>query len=110
MRSLSRSRPGTRALWIAAVLGVMSQTWPVAPLAAQSPFQSLSGSWAGAGQVRFSSGNTEALRCRAYYTPKDSGTSVGLSIRCASQSNKIELRANLNYQSGKVTGSWEERT
>ncbi|HEX4893075.1 MAG TPA: hypothetical protein VFV47_07275 [Hyphomicrobiaceae bacterium] len=80
------------------------------PAQAETPFLSLSGTWSGGGQVKFSSGNAEALRCRAYYTPKDTGQSLGLSIRCASQSNKIELRANLNYQSGRVTGSWEERT
>jgi hypothetical protein len=77
---------------------------------AETPFLSLSGTWSGGGQVKFSGGNAESLRCRAYYTPKDTGQSLGLSIRCASQSNKIELRANLNYEGGKVTGSWEERT
>lgn len=76
---------------------------------ADNPFTTLNGSWAGAGQIRLEGGNTESLKCRAYYTAKDEGTGLGLAIRCASASNKIELRANLNYQSGKVSGSWEER-
>lgn len=80
------------------------------PAAAESPFAALSGAWSGAGQVRFTSGGTEALKCNAYYTPKDTGQSLGLAIRCASASSRIELRANLVYQGGKVTGSWEERT
>ena len=83
----------------------------LAPAAAQqNPFAALGGSWTGAGQVRFTSGSSEALKCRAYYTPKDGGQSLGLAIICASPSNKIELRANLVYEGGKVTGSWEERT
>ena len=55
-------------------------------------------------------GNAEALKCRAYYTPKDAGASVGLAIRCASPSNKIELRATLTSAGGRVSGNWEERT
>jgi hypothetical protein len=76
---------------------------------AESPFGVLTGTWSGAGQVRFTGGSSEALKCRAYYTPKDA-TNMGLAIRCASTSAKIELRANLAYDGGKVTGSWEERT
>jgi hypothetical protein len=79
------------------------------PAHADNPFATLSGSWAGAGQIRLEGGNTEALKCRAYYTSKDEGAGLGLALRCASTSSKIELRANLNYQSGKISGSWEER-
>ncbi len=81
-----------------------------APTAAQSPFNSFSGNWSGAGKVKFTGGSTEAVSCKAYYTPKDAGASLGVAIRCASPSSKIELRATLLYQGGKVTGKWEERT
>lgn len=81
-----------------------------APAAAQSPFAALGGSWSGAGQVRFTGGSSEALKCRAYYTAKDAGASLGLAIICASPSSKIELRATLAYEGGKVSGMWEERT
>lgn len=77
---------------------------------AEAPFAGLNGTWSGGGQIRLSGGSTEALKCKAYYTPKESGTSVGMAIRCASPSNKIELRATLMFQGGRVTGSWEERT
>jgi hypothetical protein len=50
------------------------------------------------------------LKCNAYYTPKDTGTELGLAIRCASASNKIELRAQLMSTAGQVSGRWEERT
>ncbi len=73
------------------------------------PFGALVGSWSGSGQIRMSDGKTEALKCRAYYTDKDRGVQVNLAIRCASASNKIELRASLASESGRVTGNWEER-
>jgi hypothetical protein len=76
---------------------------------AQSPFATLNGSWSGAGQIKLEGGSSESLKCKAYYTTKEDGAGLGLAIRCASASNKIELRANLNYASGKVTGDWEER-
>lgn len=95
---------GAAALWGATAL------LTAGPTAAETPFSILNGTWSGGGHVKFTSGDQEALRCKAYYTPKESGSSMGLAIRCASQSNKIELRANLNYQGGRVTGNWEERT
>lgn len=97
--------------FIAGLAGLSAAMFGAAPQAmAESPFLALSGTWSGSGQVRFTGGSTEALKCFAYYTPKNTGVSLGLAIRCASASSKIELRANLNYDAGKVTGSWEERT
>ena len=70
-------------------------------LAADSPFQSLAGTWNGSGTANFEGGTKESLRCKGYYT-NGSG--------CANASAKVELRANLNYANGAVTGDWEERT
>jgi hypothetical protein len=97
----------TRRLWVAS--GVLLSALAATTARADSLFSTLSGSWAGAGHIRLEGGSTESLKCRAYYTTKDEGTGLGLAIRCASASNKIELRANLAYQSGKISGSWEER-
>lgn len=77
---------------------------------AQNPFATLVGSWSGSGQVRLVDGKTEAIRCRASYTNKEGGAGLGLSLRCASASNKIEMLANLSYTSGDISGSWEERS
>lgn len=77
---------------------------------ADSPFAGLTGTWRGSAQVRLASGSSETLKCQAYYTPKESGAELGLAIRCASASNKIELRAQLSSTGGKVSGRWEERT
>lgn len=73
-------------------------------------FASLTGSWAGGGQVKFADGKTERITCRAYYNHKGSGEELGLAIRCASTSYKIEIRANVTNENGKLSGRWEERT
>ena len=78
--------------------------------AAQSPFASLAGTWSGSGKVRLEGGKSEAIRCKAYYTTKSDGSTLGMAIRCASASNKIEMRADRTYSGGNVAGSWEERT
>ena len=77
---------------------------------ADSPFSGLAGTWFGGGQISLKGGNTERLRCRAYYNLKDGGASLGLAILCASTSYKIELRSQLRSDSGRITGSWEERS
>lgn len=80
------------------------------PALAASPFSTLQGSWGGSGRVQFEGGQSEALRCSANYTASGGGNQLGLSIRCASASNKIELRGHLVYSGGRVSGTWEERT
>lgn len=77
---------------------------------AQSPFTGLVGVWSGSGQIRLDSGATENIKCNAYYTNKDSGAGLGIAIRCASQSYKIELRSQIANQGGQISGKWEERT
>ena len=106
MRNLSRlRRAATSTVLALAVSGAMH------PLgAAPSPFIELAGTWSGAGQIRLQGGQSEQLSCRAYYTPKSGGVELGMAIRCASTSYKIELRSALHYDGGAVTGSWEERT
>jgi hypothetical protein len=105
MPSLKTARRSALALLAGVPLLALE---PSAALA-DSPFATLNGSWAGAGQIKLEGGNSESLKCRAYYTAKDEGAGLGLAIRCASASNKIELRANLIYAAGKVSGDWEER-
>lgn len=80
------------------------------PALAQSPFNALAGNWSGSGQMQLEDGRSERLSCRAYYSPKDGGASMGIALRCASQSYKIELRSSLRYAGGRVSGTWEERS
>lgn len=96
------------ALATAVVIG-----WPVPAAMSQkidAPFATLSGTWSGSGQVRIEGGKNERITCKAYYTPKDGGVGVGISLRCASTSYSINLRSVLTSAGGRVTGSWEEQT
>jgi hypothetical protein len=79
-------------------------------VSAAGPFAPFDGSWSGSGHVRFDNGKTESIRCKAYYTPKSAGAGLGLALRCASASNKIELRATLTAAGDRVQGSWEDRS
>lgn len=83
---------------------------PAAAVAAENPFPQLAGTWNGSGTAQLEGGKTESLRCKGYYTSASGGSALGLSIRCANASAKVELRANLSYANGAVSGSWEERT
>lgn len=99
-----------RTSLVALVASVVALSAASVPVAAESPFGTLAGTWSGSGQIRLEDGKSEAIRCKAYYTTKDGGVTLGMAIRCASPSNKIEMRADLTYQNGSVAGSWEERT
>lgn len=101
---------GSVASLTAAVVAALPLVLTASPAGAEGPFAGLTGTWKGAAEVRLQSGSSETLKCFAYYTPKGSGAELGLAIRCASASNKIELRAQLTASGGKVSGRWEERT
>jgi hypothetical protein len=73
-----------------------------------SPFDTLLGSWGGSGEIRLDQGRMERIKCNAYYT--GGGAELGLAIRCASESYKIEIRSKLSYSGGRLSGNWEERT
>jgi len=96
-----------RAASVALVVGIMCSL--AGPAAADNPFPSLAGSWRGPGTVKLTGGQTESIKCKAYYTNKSGGSVLGLAILCGSASVKIDMRANLEYSGGKVTGTWEER-
>jgi hypothetical protein len=76
----------------------------------QELFVSMSGYWSGPGRIQYDGGVAEALSCKAYYTTKNQFDRLSIVLRCASPSNKIELRAQLVAQGEDVSGSWEERT
>lgn len=97
------------SFFVAIGVGAGTLTAPTgSALAADNPFSSLNGTWNGSGTAKFDGGKTESLRCKGYYT--GGGDSLGLSIRCANASAKVELRANLKSANGNVSGDWEERT
>jgi hypothetical protein len=100
---------GIRASAACAALGIALLAYPAAAVS-DNPFTELAGTWSGSGTARFEDGKTESLRCKGYYTNSGGAQNLGLSIRCANPSAKVELRANLINSNGSVSGNWEERT
>ncbi len=76
--------------------------------AAASPLNDLLGTWGGSGMIQLQDGTRERIQCNAYYT--GGGSTLGLAIRCSSQTQKIEIRAKLSENGGRLAGHWEERT
>ena len=100
------------ARWIkASVVAVAALALPDLATAAgpSSTFAAMSGSWSGSGQMRLEGGRTEKLRCRANYTDRNGGTGLGIALRCASASSKVDLRASLKATGSRIGGNWEER-
>ena len=82
--------------------------WGVAEAA--SAFTGLGGSWSGTGHIKLENGQREAIRCSANYVTRSGGNAMGLSLRCASASGRVELRASLAARGSRVSGTWEERS
>lgn len=74
------------------------------------PFEGMAGSWSGTGTVTFGSGQKERLRCRVDYEVIDNANRVQQELRCASDSYKFEMNADINYNGGYITGRWNEIT
>jgi hypothetical protein len=73
-----------------------------------SPLSLMAGSWTGAGTITLSDGNRERLRCRSNYQPDASGTTMRLTLSCASDSYKFDLNSNVQYSNGQISGNWNE--
>lgn len=108
------ARSGTHALVqgaIAAALLVFAVLEAVSPAAADSgPLAGLAGSWSGGGTVSVSNGTNERIRCRATYDVRERGTSLELTLRCASDSYNFNLQGSVHDQGGAISGSWTETT
>ncbi len=74
-----------------------------------TPFSQLAGSWHGGGSVKYNDGSNEHLSCRGTYSQKSGGTELALTIRCQSPSNKIDMKSNISYEGGRLSGHWSER-
>ena len=77
---------------------------------AEGSFDGFAGRWSGNGNINFTSGATELVRCIATYFPSSNGASLKVNIRCASPGLKIDVKGSLESAGGKLRGSFEERT
>jgi hypothetical protein len=113
MSSIIKSLPtkSNSILTVAAVAGLLGLVaLPGTVQASSSPFPAMSGAWAGSGVITLASGTKERIRCRANYDVDGGGSSVDLTLRCASDSYNFELQSNATHNNGAVTGNWSENT
>src|SRR5580704_12746501 len=76
----------------------------------EAPFAGLSGHWSGAGTITMTDGATERIRCKASYAVSATGKAVEQTLRCASDSYRLEISSNVISQGGSLSGSWAEAT
>ena len=76
----------------------------------EAPFAGLSGHWSGAGTITMTDGATQRIRCRASYAVNATGKAVEQTLRCASDSYRLEINSNVISQGGSLSGSWAEVT
>jgi hypothetical protein len=89
------------ALFVASVSGSASY-------AQSGPFAGMAGNWTGGGTVALEDGATERIRCRASYAVGAGGNGLNLSLVCASDSYRFDLRANVIAERGALSGNWSE--
>jgi hypothetical protein len=71
------------------------------------PFAALNGSWSGGGLIKKSNGASERIRCLSAFQPAGAGN-LSIRLRCASDSYNFDLTANVAYQGGAISGSFQE--
>ena len=76
--------------------------------AAAAPFENMAGSWSGNGSVLLGSGSRERIRCRVSYDVPEDGLSVKQNLRGASDSYTFDLKSDIQYAGGTITGRWHE--
>ena len=106
---LKRSANGLTAALVASAILLVSAQAQAEP-GSGGPFLGLSGHWSGAGTVTLTNGATERLRCKAAYTVNPNGKALQQTLRCASDSYKVEISSNVISEGGSLSGSWAEAT
>ena len=99
--------PELGRFWVGLVLSTMAVLY-VGSAQAATLLDRLMGSWSGSGQIRYDDGQSEGVRCSAYYT--GGSDRLRLAIRCRSDSTEVEIRGLLTRQGETLAGTWEERT
>ena len=90
------------------LVAAVAFTTAVYAQAGSSPLTIMGGAWNGTGTITLSDGNRERIRCRSNYQPDGSGSTMRLSLSCASDSYKFDLLGNVQYSNGQISGDWNE--
>lgn len=105
-----KGRGPTRRILLFVLPLIVASPLASAEALASGPFSGLSGYWKGEGSITLTNGVSEKIRCRATYAVNDSGTALNQSLRCASDSYRLEISGNLLYNGGSLSGTWGEAT
>ena len=110
-RSINNRVSFSAALLVAASIALTpSVSTAQRPEVLAKPFEGIAGSWSGNGTITFGSGHKERLRCKVNYDVNDNGNRVEQELRCASDSYKFEMNADIHYNGGFISGRWNEFT
>jgi hypothetical protein len=107
----SRTAPALvliRRLIFAMVALVAASVSNSASYAQSGPFAGMAGVWSGGGTVMLDDGSSERIRCRATYAVGAGGAGLNLTLTCASDSYKFDLRGNVISDRGALSGTWSE--
>jgi hypothetical protein len=83
---------------------------PLQANAAEGPFADYAGSWSGEGTIAVASGANERIRCKATYAVGSGGSGLNQTLRCASDSYRLDISSNVVASGGSLSGSWSEST
>ena len=78
------------------------------PALAEQGFENVAGAWSGVGSMKPSDGPRERVRCKVDYIVKNTGQSLKMDLRCASDAYKMHLSANIDQDGSKLSGNWFE--
>lgn len=78
--------------------------------AAEGLFTHLAGYWSGSGTISMNNGTAERIRCKVSYAVAPGGNALAQNLRCASDSYKLQISANVISQGGSLSGTWTEQT
>src|SRR5258707_8987972 len=77
---------------------------------AVGPFAGLAGAWNGSGRIEMQSGTSERIRCRARYSVSQAGAVPVQDLRCASDSDYVDVNSTSQSDRGSLSGTWTELT
>ncbi|MDE3174901.1 MAG: hypothetical protein KGM15_02185 [Pseudomonadota bacterium] len=88
-------------------LGLIAMLGASGALAA-GPFAEFGGAWKGVGRVSDVHGKSESLICKSLNSPQPDGIAMTLTLVCASDSYRVDFRAELYTDGQALRGTWTE--
>ncbi len=96
----------SRALAIAGLAGALGASDALAA----GVFSDFGGNWRGTGRISDVNGKSEALSCKSSNAPSPDGIAMTLGLVCASDSYRVDFRAELYTDGRNLRGTWTETT